>query len=318
MSFTYRVSGKLEKDPLSQAILYRGTPLVVASAGNHNETIEPGSCNRLPPCLSDRAHNLIIVTAVDNSADNPKPLEYVDVRTNERRRSNTGPWVHVAAPGENVLGAITGNMVGNFSGTSQSTPQVTSVAAMIWAKLETISAARPEEVRDRIVISSDLFDHLPSSMLLGGRLNAGRALELDRAIFEIETGLGARQEILGNLVSRSMKIYFVDKKTSLECGVRLRNVLRLHRNIFSGTYEIILKSKTADRNFLFSRDYDDQVKNECDGLFPPGKLIRRRILLDKEVLEKGIKITQKPDSGSEQLISIAMSKITDYVAAFKH
>jgi len=49
------------------------------------------------------------------------------------RFSNSGSWVSVAAPGEDVLGDLLGGRLGDGSGTSFAAPLVAGAAALVWA-----------------------------------------------------------------------------------------------------------------------------------------------------------------------------------------
>jgi subtilisin family serine protease len=128
------------------------------------------------------AHEVLVVAAAGNEFEEGNPVEYpaallqpvgsngrggwglsVGASTKIGKRasfSNTGSWISLAAPGENVFGAIssyskardwpryelpgsTHGLYGWASGTSFSSPQVAGAAALVWA-------ANPSLTRDQV------------------------------------------------------------------------------------------------------------------------------------------------------------------------
>jgi subtilisin family serine protease len=127
-------------------------------------------------------HGVLVVAAAGNEFEDGNPIEYpaallqpvgsqgrggfglsVGASTKAGKRasfSNTGSWISLAAPGENVLGALssyskssfwpryplpgsTAGVYGFSSGTSFSAPQVAGAAALVWA-------ANPSLSRDQV------------------------------------------------------------------------------------------------------------------------------------------------------------------------
>ncbi|HET8652091.1 MAG TPA: S8 family serine peptidase [Gaiellaceae bacterium] len=127
-------------------------------------------------------HGVLIVAAAGNEFEDGNPIEYpaallqpvgskgrggiglsVGATTKAGSRasfSNTGSWISLAAPGENVLGAVSSDskgrnwpryplpgsangLYGFASGTSFSAPQVAGAAALVWA-------ANPSLTRDQV------------------------------------------------------------------------------------------------------------------------------------------------------------------------
>ena len=127
-------------------------------------------------------HGVLIVAAAGNEFEDGNPVEYpaallqpvgsqgrgglglsVGASTKAGRRasfSNTGSWISLAAPGENVFGAVsshakarnwpryalpgsTTGFYGYSSGTSFAAPQVAGAAALVWA-------ANPNLTRDQV------------------------------------------------------------------------------------------------------------------------------------------------------------------------
>jgi subtilisin family serine protease len=128
------------------------------------------------------AHGVLVVAAAGNEYEEGNPVEYpaavlqpvgsrgrgglglsVGASTRSGGRasfSNTGSWISLAAPGENVFGAVssysraadwprqplpgsTSGLYGYSSGTSFSAPQVAGAAALVWA-------ANPSLTRDQV------------------------------------------------------------------------------------------------------------------------------------------------------------------------
>jgi thermitase len=137
--------------------------LVVAAAGNNF-----GSPIDFPAAYSSTHDNVIAVGAVDR--DNA----LADF-------CNIGPEMNVVAPGVDILSTlpnyfVTLNASGKqtkfdrMDGTSQATPYVSAIAALIWAQEPALSAAR---VKERLLAAAV---QLPDGNTGSGMLNARRAL----------------------------------------------------------------------------------------------------------------------------------------------
>ncbi len=81
--------------------------------------------------------------------------------------------VHVAAPGREITSTWLGDQYREASGTSMAAPQVAGIAALILASEPKLSMAK---LRERIMKSSDPIDTLLGKVVVGGRLNAAKAL----------------------------------------------------------------------------------------------------------------------------------------------
>lgn len=81
--------------------------------------------------------------------------------------------VHVAAPGREILSTWLNDEYREASGTSMAAPQVAGIAALIVASEPKISMAK---LRERILKSVDPIDGLFGKVVVGGRLNAAKAL----------------------------------------------------------------------------------------------------------------------------------------------
>lgn len=171
MSFEYAIKGPAANDILWDAINSDdGNTLFVVAAGNGAKSLALGStCDVRPAC--QRASHVITVAAL--TCDD-KPALY---KRGEEGSNFGSSAVHVAAPGNRIVSTIAMNRIGELSGTSQAAPLVAGVASLLYLK---DGKLRPAQVKNRIIYTSDLFPSL-YPLMLGGRLNATRALEFKQA-----------------------------------------------------------------------------------------------------------------------------------------
>lgn len=85
--------------------------------------------------------------------------------------------VDVHAPGARVYSTLPVHQYDELSGTSMAAPHVSGVAALIASKYPD---ATNEELKDRLMYSSDPIEEMRTLSVSGGRLNAYRALEDDQ------------------------------------------------------------------------------------------------------------------------------------------
>ncbi|MEK7790136.1 MAG: S8 family serine peptidase [Deltaproteobacteria bacterium] len=81
--------------------------------------------------------------------------------------------VHLLAPGQAILSAIPGNNYDVMRGTSMATPHVSGIAALLLSQEPELS---PEEVRDRLIKTSDEILSVRRKVMSAGRVNAYNAL----------------------------------------------------------------------------------------------------------------------------------------------
>lgn len=124
--------------------------LIVAAAGNSNTTTKS-----YPAAYS----NVIAVASTTET----------DARSSF---SNYGSWVHVAAPGSNILSLKLGGGTTTMSGTSMATPVVAGLASLAWSKNLSYSNA---SVRDRIFSTADAISGT-GTYWTKGRVNAYKAV----------------------------------------------------------------------------------------------------------------------------------------------
>jgi subtilisin family serine protease len=137
---------------LEDAIKNSGA-LFVASAGN------PATSTKRYPA-GDAQPNVLSVGATDH-ADALASF------------SNFGTWVHLAAPGVNVLSSMPGNTYGTLSGTSMATPHVVGAAALAMAQSPGLSVAG---TKAQLLATVDVLPSLVGKVTSSGRLNARRAV----------------------------------------------------------------------------------------------------------------------------------------------
>ncbi len=131
---------------------------------------------------------LFVAAAGNSSTDNDRTPHYpsnynlpnvISVAALDRADALAGfsNWgansVHIAAPGKDILSTWLNDAYREASGTSMATPQVAGVAALIVASNPKINV---EELKKRLLGSTDPLDVLNGKVVSGGRLNAGKAL----------------------------------------------------------------------------------------------------------------------------------------------
>ncbi len=137
--------------------------LHICAAGNdgNNSDIKP---------LFPAAYPLDNILAVAATDHNDQMAEF----------SNFGKAsVDLAAPGVKTYSTVPGGEYGFKSGTSMATPHVSGAASLVLTKFPDLTN---EQLKDRLMFSTDRLDHLEDKVASGGRLNLARALENDRVL----------------------------------------------------------------------------------------------------------------------------------------
>lgn len=97
--------------------------------------------------------------------------------------------VDLAAPGVNTYSTLPGGEYGNKSGTSMATPHVSGAASLVLSKFPDLSN---QQLKERLMFSTDRLPQLEGKLVSGGRLNLARALENDRVapgmVSELQSG----------------------------------------------------------------------------------------------------------------------------------
>lgn len=275
MSFEYRLNGTGQNDLLWEAMKQQeGNTLFVVAAGNDGKLLAQGSeCSVRPAC--QQAPNIVTVGAL--SLDEPPTLHL-----SPSEKSNFGSAVHVGAPGSNILSTIAMNRVGVLSGTSQAAPLVTGVASLLYLK---DGKLRPAQVKNRIIYTSDLFPSLYNSML-GGRLNAERALGFEQAYVK------RKDRPIERLVLKdNPSVHFADvERQSTPFWIRFGQIRRL-------------KFEPELRHYVLYYTEDSNKDS--------GELIRKfvRLPTDKNI------VFAKAQGPAQPLTDVSLWEIEDYTAA---
>jgi subtilisin family serine protease len=199
------------------------------------------------------AHGVLLVAAVGNEYEDGNPIEYpaallqppgsrgvgglglaVGASTQHGTRasfSNTGTHVSLAAPGEEVLGALSSlsspsfyprfalpgsgaGLYGYASGTSFATPQVAGAAALVWAAKPTATAAEVADILEQTASGRGAW----SSSLGYGVIDAAAA---------VATALGsATPDALPALRAKSaLNVRIRQAKRKVRISARLRSLM---------------------------------------------------------------------------------------------
>lgn len=98
------------------------------------DNIFVGSKNVSKQEILDR---IVIVASASNNLDGTFMQSYF---------SNVGPYVSIAAPGENIFSTFTDGAYGYMSGTSMAAPVVTAVAGLVWSVNPSFTAAEVKNI----------------------------------------------------------------------------------------------------------------------------------------------------------------------------
>lgn len=229
---------------------YRVT-LFVAAAGNYNQELSAGSVCPVRPACAGIA-NIITVASVDLSPDNPM----LD-------SSNYGSAVHIAAPGKNILSSISGGRLGPMSGTSQAAPLVAGAASLLLMQNPKLY---PEQVKNRLIYTSDLFPSLYKKVL-GGRLNITRALAFESAQLSLVEGKGMR----GQVVNMESSIALFNIESGEKLNPLWSQIRRLKYDKKAGSYVMFWKQGNVEplkRSFVAPQNRTQILQFRSDETVP--------------------------------------------------
>lgn len=109
--------------------------------------------------------------------DNVVSVANTDRKDVRASRSNYGfQTVDLAAPGTDILSTVPGGKYEVMSGTSMACPHVSGAAGLVASAFPNASS---QEIKNRLIYSTDKIDGLKSLVASGGRLNAASALDND-------------------------------------------------------------------------------------------------------------------------------------------
>jgi subtilisin family serine protease len=133
--------------------------LFVCAAGNETSNVD--DTPSYPSAFAGSLAGAISVAAVDQNG-------------NLATFSNYGHnSVSLAAPGVQIESTYPGNGYATLSGTSMSTPYVSGIAVLLWSQNQSLT---PEQVKQRIVDTSEPLNSLASIVARSGRASAYAAL----------------------------------------------------------------------------------------------------------------------------------------------
>jgi thermitase len=141
--------------------------LVIAAAGNERSNIDDKKNAYYP--ASYGLSNIISVGAHD---------EEMQIIPSSNWGKNS---VDIAAPGHRIRSSIPKSGAGHMTGTSQATAFVSGVAAMVKAKHPALNY---DQIRNIILSSSLKVKNFEGKILGGGKLDAGKAMEVADQVME--------------------------------------------------------------------------------------------------------------------------------------
>ena len=180
--------GRTTADAVLRGVLYAGA----MGARITSNSWGGGGYNRALKDAFGQSKALHIAAAGNDGANNDRRPHYpsnyeldnmVSVAATDRHDqlasfSNYGSEsVDLAAPGVEILSTVPGPGYEIFSGTSMATPHVSGAAALI---VSTYPEATNEEIKSRLMWSTQPVAELDGMTRSGGRLDLNRALEVDQ------------------------------------------------------------------------------------------------------------------------------------------
>jgi|CXWL01.1.fsa_nt_gi thermitase len=162
------------------------------------------------------SQNVIVLAAAGNNGDTlkhypaaiPGVMAVASSDPDDSRSgfSTYGTWVHVTAPGNNVLATLLGSGYGNNSGTSMSCPVTAGVAGLVWAR------GGPSMTNlDVFDALTDSCDPVPGNYVIFGRINALGAIQSATITAQTQLTMLTADMFVGTSVTgSSADLEFVD------------------------------------------------------------------------------------------------------------
>jgi thermitase len=145
--------------------------------------------NRCPPILQEQinfahAHGVFLAAAAGNqggtdpffpaACKNVVAVTSTDLQDRLSYFDNTGNWIDIAAPGEDIISTVPGGEYDYASGTSMATPFVAGVAALAWSMNPNRG---PDDIERILESSADRFGWMGHINTYGwGRIDAANLL----------------------------------------------------------------------------------------------------------------------------------------------
>jgi subtilisin family serine protease len=232
MSFGYLMTAQNPDLQLTDALespiaALSNSALFVAAAGNAGIN-KSYLCDIRPACFD--LPNVIAVAALDRNASEPSFLG-----SEQRLHSNFGNRIHVAAIGQTVFSTLANGRLGYLSGTSQAAPQISALAALMFAKY---SGVMPIEVKNRLIYCSDMMQSLEDKLFSGGRINADCALDGDAGRLTLKLGDAPRKGKLDLRATLNMS----DAENG-DVNISMKTLRALHYNAWNDSYTVFYNAK---------------------------------------------------------------------------
>lgn len=162
LSLGMRVNSSFMDDAINQA--YEQGILLVAAAGNcGNDSFAYFNCTYQDQPTYPGAYPKVMAVASTDRHDQQSSF------------SNQGDYIEVAAPGSDISSTYFDGRYQVLSGTSQATPHVAGLAALMWAEYPDLTA---QQIRTHIHQSTDDLGPDGKDTTYGhGRINIGRAID---------------------------------------------------------------------------------------------------------------------------------------------
>jgi len=205
--------------------------LFVAAAGNHmgegsNTPFTPEDVGGQIFLHFFRRPNLILVGAMNRGYKNLLDFSY-----------HGNLVIHLAAPGEEILSAVSGNQFAFSSGTSQAAAFVSGTSALIKSLFP---HASPLSIKERMIYSSNLSSGLENKVF-SGSLNIRRAVEnIDKDVVFLKSG---GPPLVGQIIYHSKNSYIYNELGETEL-IKLNEIRRIVWK--NNTYSLILSEKNDD------------------------------------------------------------------------
>ncbi len=211
------LAGEDDVPAMESALDYAHTAgvLSVASAGNCGDpwSWSANGCSTYNPVLYPAAYDSVMAVAATTYSDQRATFSEIQ------------PYVDVAAPGVSIWSTLSGSSYGYKSGTSQSAPFVSGLAALVWS-------LRPDDTNDEIqaILESSADDvngttYPGKDSYLGwGLINAYRAVEMaTQPDLQIDKSDGRVEVRAGEFVTYTLR--FTNSSAITATNVRITDAL---------------------------------------------------------------------------------------------
>ncbi|HZY87080.1 MAG TPA: S8 family serine peptidase [Gemmataceae bacterium] len=168
LNYAVQHGAKITNNSWDGALLDQSLSAAIANARSAGQIFVVAAGNGASS--NDKVANVISSATFDNIVS----VAASDNKDNLANFTNYGPHtVDLAAPGVNILSTQPGGGYTAWTGTSQATPHVTGVLALVWAEHPTWSYA---QVIHQVLSTVDKLPSMQGKLISGGRLDAAAAV----------------------------------------------------------------------------------------------------------------------------------------------